>query len=1086
MQRIASRAPARASSTRHIQALILGIVALGLTGAAHASQPTVTRVSSTTANGTYGEGATIVLTVQFSESVDVTSNGNNAPKLALNSAGLAIGKYFDGSGSDTLTFHYLVAKNDSTGDLNYVSTGALTNGGGTIVGSTGSTPALLTLPATNDPTNSLGGNKSIVIDASSPVVTIVSSTKASGSYKAGEVIPITVTFNRAVTVTSSGNAQPYITLETGTTDTNVDYTSGSGTAILQFDYTVKAGDTSSDLDYISTTALNVNSGTIKDVNGNSATLTLASPASANSLGSSKNIVIDTTAPTVTSVTTTAADGTYGIGAVIPIKVTFSEAVTVTSNANLTLETGTTDAVVNYSSGTGTTVLLFNYTVQSGHAAGDLDYAATTSLVTQGSIKDAAGNDATLTLATPGAANSISVTKAIVIDTTPTITQVQPAQGPETGTNVVTIIGKNFSSVSDVKFGATSATAFVETSSTTISAQVPAGTGVVAVSVTSAAGTGNKASAYTYLAAPTVTSVSPAKGPTAGGKTVTITGTNFSNVLVVKIDGVPVSSYTVTNATTISAVTPAHAATTSPVAISVTTSGGTGSGGSYSYLAAPTITSLNKTSGPIDGTQTVIITGTNFDTTNDGNTVTFGGTAVTSVAEDSDTQLTVVTAAHAAGLVDVVVTAPGGTATKAKSYTYIGLPTITSIAPDEGDVGGGTAITIAGTNLTGVTKVTIGGAAATNMVVVGATKITCTTPAGTAGAATVAFEAPDRDVANAGTYTYGDKPSISTTSLPDGELKSAYTATTLQATGSPTFKAVGLPAGLKLNAATGEITGAPSKTGSFAVQVTATNSFGSDNAVLTIKVTNPDAGTNVAPELVSQPFAFPNPAITNEKVTFTAAATDSNKDNLSFVWTIKDSNGAEVAKVAGASTSYTFTTADAYTVDLVVDDGAATVTGSLSINVGGLSVASAALKFNFKSTNKDNLKVGGTLSGLKDYVPADQQVSFTVSNSAYTMTLNAKGVSSGDKTQTFALSGKLDKTTGAYTTDTAKFTASLVNKDLLSQLSDLGFVNADVLKPGAQITLPIFVSINGKSYNANIQVIYTAKQNSAGTGAIKKK
>jgi len=1085
MQRIASRAPARASSTRHIQALILGIVALGLSGVAHAAA-TVTDVTSPTANSTYGEGSTIVITVEFSEAVDVTSNGNLSPKISLNSSGLAIANYFGGTGTDTLTFHYLVGQNHSAADLNYTSTGALDTGGGAIKATADQTDAVLTLPGLTA-TGSLGNNKSIVIDASSPTVTQVTSTATTGTYKAGAVIPVTITFNRAVTATSNGNTPIQLTLETGTTDAVVNYTSGSGTTTLQFDYTVAAGHTSADLDYISTSALNLNGGTIKDTNGNNATLTLAAPGTSNSLGASKNIVIDTTAPTVTSVTSTSANGTYGIGAIIPITVTFSEVVVVTSNANLTLETGTTDAVVNYTSGTGSTVLTFNYTVQSGHVAADLNYQATTSLVALGTIRDNGGNDATLTLPGLATANSLGGSKAIVIDTNPSVTALQPAQGPAAGGNVVTIIGTNFSSVSAVTFGGVAATSFAVTSSTTISAQVPAGTGAVAVAVTSAAGTGTKASAYTYLALPTVSAVAPLKGSTAGGKTVTITGTNFSNVLVVRIDGVPVSSYTVAaDGLSISAVTPAHAATTTPVSVSVTTAGGTGTGGSYSYMAAPTVTSLDKSSGPIAGLQTVVITGTNFDTTDNGNTVTFGGAAATNIIETSDTSMTVTTAAHAAGAVDVVLTTPGGTVTKAKFYTYIGTPTIVSIAPDEGDVGGGTNITITGTNFTGATGAEINNVAVTNFVVVSATKITCTTPAGTAGAQAVDILAPDRNADAAGTYTYGDKPSISTTTLPDGALKSDYTATTLAATGSPTFKATGLPAGLKL-ATTGEITGIPTKSGSFAVVVTATNSFGTDTAVLTIKVTNPDAGANTAPELLSQPYAFPNPAIVGEKVTFTAAASDANKDNLSYVWTILTSpGGVEVAKVAGASTSYTFNTAGDYTVNLVVDDGAATASGSLSMSIGGLSVASVALKFNFKSTGKDNVKVSGTLTGIKDYVPADKQVSFTMNNSAYSVTLNAKGVGSGDKTQTFSLSGKLDKTTGAYTTDSVKFTASLVNKDLLASLSDLGFVNADVLKPGAQITLPLFISINGKSYNANVQMIYTAKQGTAGTAAIKKK
>ncbi|MBX3589106.1 MAG: hypothetical protein KF796_20945 [Ramlibacter sp.] len=145
-------------------------------------------------------------------------------------------------------------------------------------------------------------------------------------------------------------------------------------------------------------------------------LTLATPGAANSLGANKAIVIDTTAPTVTSVTSSTANGTYKVGDVVSVQVNFSEAVTVTGTPQLTLETGTTDQVVNYASGSGTSTLTFTYTVQAGDTSADLDYQSTTALALNGgTIKDAAGNAGTLTLATPGAANSLGANKAIVID-----------------------------------------------------------------------------------------------------------------------------------------------------------------------------------------------------------------------------------------------------------------------------------------------------------------------------------------------------------------------------------------------------------------------------------------------------------------------------------------------------------------------------------------------------------------------------------------------------------------------------------------------------------------------------------------------
>lgn len=128
---------------------------------------------------------------------------------------------------------------------------------------------------------------------------------------------------------------------------------------------------------------------------------------------------DTVAPTVSSVSSTKADGTYDVGEVIGITVTFSKAVNVTGTPQITLETGTTDRVVDYTSGTGTTVLLFNYTVQTGDTSADLDYTSTSALALNGgTIKSLSGVDATLTLASPGATGSLGDAKAIVISTTP--------------------------------------------------------------------------------------------------------------------------------------------------------------------------------------------------------------------------------------------------------------------------------------------------------------------------------------------------------------------------------------------------------------------------------------------------------------------------------------------------------------------------------------------------------------------------------------------------------------------------------------------------------------------------------------------
>src|SRR6202035_466621 len=102
-----------------------------------------------------------------------------------------------------------------------------------------------------------------------------------------------------------------------------------------------------------------------------------------------------------------------------------------------------------------------------------------------------------------------------------------------------------------------------------------------------------------------------------------------------------------------------------------------------------------------------------------------------------TQITATTPAHAAGVVNVVVTNSNGqSGTLTNGYTYTASPAPTSISPTSGTTSGGTPVTISGTNFASGATVTFGGTAANNVVVVSSTTITATTPAHAAGAVNV--------------------------------------------------------------------------------------------------------------------------------------------------------------------------------------------------------------------------------------------------------------------------------------------------------------------------------------------------------------
>jgi hypothetical protein len=321
-------------------------------------------------------------------------------------------------------------------------------------------------------------------------------------------------------------------------------------------------------------------------------------------------------------------------------------------------------------------------------------------------------------------------------TTPTVTSISPSSGPIAGGTSVTITGSNFATGAAVTFGGAAATNVLVVNSTTITAATPAAGsgGTVAVTVTNSNGmAGSLASGFTYLAPPTVTSVSPNQGSTSGSQSVTITGTNFVSGATVTFGSVAATNVTVVNNTTITATTPANS--TGAVTVTVTNAGSLSGSltNGFTYLIIPTVTSVSPASGPTAGGTSVTITGTNFAS---GATVTFGSAAATNAVVVNSTTITATTPAGSAGAVTVTVTVGGQSGSLANAFTY-GQPTVTSVSPSNGPVAGGTSVTITGTNFAPGATVTFGSASATNVTVVNSTTITATTPAvGGAGTVTV--------------------------------------------------------------------------------------------------------------------------------------------------------------------------------------------------------------------------------------------------------------------------------------------------------------------------------------------------------------
>lgn len=250
---------------------------------------------------------------------------------------------------------------------------------------------------------------------------------------------------------------------------------------------------------------------------------------------------------------------------------------------------------------------------------------------------------------------------------PTLTSISPTQGPLSGGNPVTLTGTGFTDVAGVFFGSVPASSFTVVDSTHITAVAPGGNpaGQAQVTVTTPAGTSNAVSYFT-VPAPLLTDITPAQGPTAGGNTLTLTGSGFTGTTSVHFGPATAPSFTVVSDNQLTVHPPAGTGT---IPVTVTTAGGTSPGTVfYTYLPAPVLTSLVPDQGPATGGNPVILTGSGLTFTS---TVSFGGTPA-SFTVLSDTQVVALAPAGPAAPVTVTATTSGGTS-NGLTYTRLAAP-----------------------------------------------------------------------------------------------------------------------------------------------------------------------------------------------------------------------------------------------------------------------------------------------------------------------------------------------------------------------------------------------------------------------------
>ncbi len=335
-------------------------------------------IVSTPAGAAYGGRETVTVRVRFNEIVHVSG----APQLAISIGGETRNAAFlAGSGTQTLTFAYVVADGEFDGDGIAVSPGLQALVDGVIEDAAGN--------AADRYFEGLPADANHLVDARVAAQVAVMDVRVVSAappiYRAGDAIDVAVQFDGVVHVRGS----PVLTLLVGGSERQAALIGGSGTNTLVFRYTVRLGD--DDDDGISIGASALEQGAITDGNGREvATGFFAIPAQSQHR-------IDALPAEVTGTvigSDPGADSTYRTGDRIEVRVAFTEPVLVTGNVALLLSIGPQTRSAPLVEGSGTDTLTFAYEVQAGDRS--IGVSVPANAVVGGEITDLAGNDAVRT------------------------------------------------------------------------------------------------------------------------------------------------------------------------------------------------------------------------------------------------------------------------------------------------------------------------------------------------------------------------------------------------------------------------------------------------------------------------------------------------------------------------------------------------------------------------------------------------------------------------------------------------------------------------------------------------------------------
>jgi hypothetical protein len=214
------------------------------------------------------------------------------------------------------------------------------------------------------------------------------------------------------------------------------------------------------------------------------------------------------------------------------------------------------------------------------------------------------------------------------------------------------------------------------------------------------------------------------------------------------------------------------------------------------------------------------------------------------------------------------------------------------------------------------------------------------------------------------------------------------------------------------------------------------------------------------------------SIADETNVLAVTAMDWTTNALFYTWEFGD--GEIAGRSASSTVAHVYTDCGPNVAGVTVDDGVNSTTVNMTITVACLlNIGKLQATVNFAKTNADTCTIRGTFDLPSTYHFAGKPVTFDIGGAQVSFMLDSKG--QGRNGSSLFRKPSYNKKTGLWS-----FTAELRGGLWQPIWAATGMVNANVLKPGMAVSLPVILVIDNEAFMQIPKLRYMSKAGKSGT------